>query len=569
MSFWDQFGEIWLVDFEFRCADGGLPEPVCMVGKEMRSGRIMNFWEENLRLFPQAPFDVGRQSLFVAYYASAEMSCFLALDWHLPVNVLDLFPEFRNLTNGVQTPSGNGLLGALAWFGFDSISAAEKDTNRELILKGNYTAEDRNRILNYCESDVVSLEKLFKAMSPDLAPQALLRGRYMKSVALMERNGIPIDVPLFSCLKSRWEELKSALIEAVDRDYEVFEGQTFKINRFADWLNRQGISWPVLESGRLSLDDDTFKEVGRIHPEIELLRQVRYALSQMRLSDLAIGPDGRNRCLLSPFRAKTSRNQPSNTKFIFGPSVWLRGLIKPEGGYALAYVDWGQQEFGIAAVLSKDPRMMEAYSGGDPYLEFAKMARAVPENATKDTHPTERELYKATSLAVQYDMGPDSLALRLGITQVEARNLLEMHRRIFKKFWSWSDAAVDYAILHGKIHTVFGWEYHVTDKTKPRTLRNFPIQANGAEMLRIACCLATEQGIKVCAPVHDALLVQGLNSEIEEVVRATQDAMRKASEIVLSGFPLRSEAKIVHSPDRYMDLRGKEMWEKVMGLLKV
>jgi DNA polymerase I len=76
----------------------------------------------------------------------------------------------------------------------------------------------------------------------------------------------------------------------------------------------------------------------------------------MRLSDLAVGSDGRNRTLLSAFRARTGRNQPSNTKFIFGPAVWLRGLIKPPPGHGIAYVDWSQQEFGIAAALSGDPR---------------------------------------------------------------------------------------------------------------------------------------------------------------------------------------------------------------------
>jgi DNA polymerase-1 len=38
-------------------------------------------------------------------------------------------------------------------------------------------------------------------------------------------------------------------------------------------------------------------------------------------------------------------------------------------------------------------------------------------------------------------------------------------------------------------------------------LRNYPCQANGAEMLRLACCLGTERGIEICAPVHDAVLI--------------------------------------------------------------
>ena len=78
------------------------------------------------------------------------------------------------------------------------------------------------------------------------------------------------------------------------------------------------------------------------------LRELRVTLSQMRPSQLAVGPDGRNRSLPSAFRARTGRNQPSNTRFVLGPAVWLRGLIRPRPGYGLAYIDWSQQEFGIA-----------------------------------------------------------------------------------------------------------------------------------------------------------------------------------------------------------------------------
>src|SRR3954467_1356146 len=143
----------------------------------------------------------------------------------------------------------------------------------------------------------------------------------------------------------------------------------------------------------------------------------------MRLSDLAVGRDGRNRTLLSAFRARTSRNQPSNTKFIFGPSVWLQGLIQPPPGYGIAYIDWAQQEFGIAAALSGDPKMLAAYQSGDPYLAFAKQAGAAPADATKASHKAVRDQFKACVLAVQYGMGEEALASRIGQPAIRAREL--------------------------------------------------------------------------------------------------------------------------------------------------
>ncbi len=259
--------------------------------------------------------------------------------------------------------------------------------------------------------------------------------------------------------------------------------------------------------------------MARTYQAVAPLRELRHSLGEMRLfEDLAVGADGRNRCLLSPFRSITGRNQPSNARFIFGPSVWLRCLIQPEPGRAVAYVDWTQQEFGIAAALSGDPAMMDAYTSGDPYLTFAKQARAVPPDATKKSHPRERDQFKVCALAVQYGMGPESLARSLDQPTAMARELLRLHRETYPIFWKWSEAAVNHAMLRGWLQTVFGWQVHVGPRANPRSLANFPMQANGAEMLRLACCLATERGVAVCAPVHDALLVEGPDAEIETVV---------------------------------------------------
>jgi DNA polymerase I-like protein with 3'-5' exonuclease and polymerase domains len=271
--------------------------------------------------------------------------------------------------------------------------------------------------------------------------------------------------------------------------------------------------------------------------------------------------------LLSAFGSRTGRNQPSNSRFIFGPAVWLRGLIQPGPGRAVAYVDWEQQEFGIAAALSGDPAMMEAYRSGDPYLAFAKQAGAVPADATKASHKRERDQFKVCALAVQYGQGPKSLAARLGVTEARGRELLELHKQTYPRYWSWSDALQDHAMLHGGLHTVFGWRVQAGPDANPRSLRNFGMQANGAEMLRLACCLATEQGIEVCAPVHDALLVEGPAEQIDEVVVRTQAAMREASAVVLNGFLLRTDAKVIRHPERYLDERGQQMWDTVQELL--
>jgi hypothetical protein len=342
---------------------------------------------------------------------------------------------------------------------------------------------------------------------------------------------------------------------------------TFSTARFGEYLQRGGIPWPHLESGALALDDDTFREMARAYPAVAPLRELRHALGQLRLHELVVGADGRNRCLLSAFGARTGRNAPSNSRFIFGPSTWLRGLIRPAPGRAVAYVDWEQQEFGIAPALAGDAAMQDAYRSGDPYLTFAKQAGAVPPDATKQTHGPIRDLFKICALAVQYGMGELSLAQRIGQSPARARELLALHRQTYPAYWRWSESAVNHAMLLGGLHTVFGWRVHVGSDANSRSLANFPMQANGAEMLRLACCLATERGIQVCAPVHDALLIEADDGAIDAAVADTQRAMCEASELVLPGFPLRTDAKIVRYSDRYLDERGRRKKETVWKLI--
>ena len=567
------FGKgIYLVDFEFHPAggrEGNPPVPVCMVVREWPSGQTKRYWRTELEQMTASPFPSCEQALCVAYYASAEMDCFQALGWPHPINVLDLFTEFRCLTNGGQAGHGNGLLGALLHYGLPSMGAEQKDAMRDLIMSGGpWSPPEEIKIIDYCESDVVSLAHLLTAMHEKIDwPRALLRGRYMKAVSDIQANGIPIDVDTLALLKTAWHSIQDQLIADIDSDYGVFEGRTFKADRWDLYLISNGIPWPRLDSGSLDLSDDTFKEMSKAYPVVAPIRELRLELSQMRLASLQVGTDGRNRCLLSPFSARTGRNQPSNARFIFGPSVWLRCLILPKPGWGLAYVDWGQQEFGIAAALSGDPVMMEAYKTGDPYLAFAKQAGAVPQDATKHTHEGVREQFKACVLAVQYGMGEASLAARINQPVARARQLLELHKRTYRQFWKWSDSVVDEAVLGGRLWTSFGWQIQVQGVINDRSLRNFPMQANGAEMMRIASILLTEAGIKVCAPVHDAFLVEAPLDELGAAIVQTQSLMVEASRIVLGGFELGSDVKVTRHPDRYVDKRGAKMWNQVMALI--
>jgi DNA polymerase-1 len=565
-----RFREVWNVDFEFGSDSNLRPAPVCMVARELFTRREIRSWKGELQAMSRAPFDVGPETLLVAYNAVAELSCFLALRWPFPHNVVDLYVEHRLQTNAFLPKNQNNLLAALAMRRLAHIDAGEKTAMRHKFLtKTAWSAQEQKEGLDYCATDVDAGEALLPVMLPSIdLPAALYRGRYMAAAARMEHAGVPVDAALYRRMTSDWEKLKLALIRDVDANYGVYEDQHFRAHRFADYLARQNIldDWPV-KNGNLLLDRDTFRSQAQHHPQLEQLRQLRTTLNELRLTDLRIGADGRNRCSLFPFWTATGRNQPPPTQFIFGPARWCRGLIRPPEGYGLVYVDWSAQEFAILAGLSGDEQLIKAYENSDPYLAFAKEAKLAPPNATKRSHPEIRNACKRLLLGVPYGMTPQGLAMAVKIPLADAREIYARHRATYRRFWSWSDDRLTTAQFSGEIHSEFGWRQRVTSGTEAGALKNFPAQANGAEMMRIAAIAATEAEIEVCCPVHDAFLIAAPLDRLEADVAHMRDLMTRAGRTVTGGLDVRTDAMIVRYPDRYMDDGGSPMWNRVMRLI--
>ena len=365
----------------------------------------------------------------------------------------------------------------------------------------------------------------------------------------MEFTGVPIDLPALEILRENWTNITNHLIDLVDQDFHVYEDGSFSQAAFEYYVAKNDLPWPRLASGRVSFDDDTFRDMARIYPAIKPLKDLRATLSDMRLSKLPVGRDGRNRTPLWPFSSRTGRNQPSNSKFIFGPAAWMRALIKPEPEFGLAYFDWEQQEIAIAARRSGDLAMQADYQSGDMYLAFGKKAGLIPQDATKASHGEQRECFKQCLLGIGYGLKERGLALKIKRSRFYARELIEAHRRAYPVHFRWSEQNVLQASLGALIQrpqeSVFRWPVHYgagscsnseDGKFKPNAAMNFPMQSDGAEMMRIACCLAFEGGITLLALVHDALLIQAPLDRLEADAERMGEIMVEASRIVLDGF---------------------------------
>jgi hypothetical protein len=100
-----------------------------------------------------------------------------------------------------------------------------------------------------------------------------------------------------------------------------------------------------------------------------------------------------------------------------------------------------------------------------------------------------------------------------------------------------------------------------------RSLQNFAMQANSAEETRLAARMAYEANVRVLLTIHDAIAAEAPLEDLDRTKAILEECMIEASRIVLDGFALRVDTKIIRHPDRYMDKRGKKMWDHVMVLL--
>jgi hypothetical protein len=539
-------------------------------------------WRDQLCADP--PYRVDADVLHCHFVSNAELDCHLSLDWPLPVNVLDLNPVFRNIVNGRTVPEGRGLHGALAYFQLPTLFDGKRKAElQKRIGRGwPFTAEEREEILRYCATDVDAMVGLLPVMLPlfnlDIA---LHHGESVAALARMEHAGVPIDMEIYPLLadKQAWSYVRDAMVPVLDAAYGVYaKGPNgdwhFGMELFEQYLARAGITgWPRTEQGKLSTKRKVFENMTKGHPQLEALRQLRHARDKMRRIKLAVGADGRNRTVLWPFQSKSSRTQPKASQWIFSPAVWLRSLIKPGPGMAVAYVDYSSMEFMIAACLSGDPVMLDFYRSGDSYLTFAKHVDMAPADATKETHGELRDRYKTGMLAIQYGVQAETLASRLGMSTFAAHEMIQQHRQLFAVYWQWADDWLARSLDTGVMRTALGWECRTgITEFNGRSIQNFPVQASGADILRIAYVWATRYGIGLRAPVHDALLVEAPIERIEADVALLQEIMRRASRVVLNPtaageLELRTDAKIVRYPDRYTDPRGDKIWADVLRLL--
>ena len=476
----------------------------------------------------------------------------------------------------------------------------EKDETRDLIISNpkRFTPKEQTRILNYNTDDVKFLSKIRKALMKEyeeLNPkvdwgqyfqEAFWRGRYAAHTALMESHGYPINYEATKNFSRQIPAIMSKLQRDINSQFPEIKPfrwekskSSFAWNQKAtrQWIIDSGLEarWMMTKKskkfpdGQLGLSLDAFTKFfdykhdyprGNFGAQIVRflkMRQSVYGFTEKKNKNRkvltggkkfkekknfwdSVGPDKRVRPYMNIFGAQSSRSQPGATGFMFLKPAWMRALVQPAKGHFIAGVDYGQQEFFLSALLSEDRNMIQAYLSGDPYLFMAKKAKMIPENGTKDSHPTERDLMKGTTLGISYMMSKYGLAAKLTadtgkpVSEEEAQDLIDLFEDIYPDFTEWRQSVIDnYEQMSDPIVLWDGWTVW-PDNPNPRSVGNVGVQGAGAVIMRKAVDGAVARGVKVIFTLHDAIYIEGKVGQ-ENHITVLMEEMRKAFEYYFEG----------------------------------
>jgi DNA polymerase-1 len=587
------FDTIVVCDFEYEVAPGDVPDVLCMVAQvldeNLRDVRTIRLWHGEFGASP--PFDVGADALFVAYSAWAEMTCFKMLGWPFPVHIFDQHTAYLAASNillpynpdELRKKPRKRLLDACRAYDITGWECIDKDTIAKAIGDGTWRERySPQEVLDYCQEDVRMEASLLRAqlqgrsglLPADVARVLHWSNYSAKCIALIQARGMPIDMDLWNLV----QENKAAVIGELLRRFDPSHGSDNPIytpegewsyQRFEQWLVQAGVpAWPRLDSGRLNIDNDTFRVMYHV-PGIEGLHALRDSLGFIVKARLPIGRDGRNRPSLFPFGTATGRN--AHTKSPFNAHAGMRSFMVFSRDAIGAYLDWRTQEVGVAAALSGDTALIDAYRAGDIYHALARVLRFTndPDPVNwKKTNPALRSRMKALQLGINYGMGVPSLARGLDRHPLVANEIIERHKRSYPRFWQWRADMVRTAMLERRIESVFGWPLHISTSPNQRTLYNFPMQSGGAEMLRLATMRLCEAGIIPIMLIHDGILLE--ETSREQIERA-KEIMRVAGRDTCDGLVIDVDVdQMLENGARYRDKRplAQQMWATMMNTLQ-
>ena len=449
----------------------------------------------------------------------------------------------------------------------------EKEEMRNIIMTKENLNDYKEGIVDYCKGDTHLLIQMWKNLkeihgnSELYEKQALRRGDYTAFLSVLTHNGVPLDMQYLDLLAKkkneyirtlqdgcnyispnmfkpklkRDEKNPQAILEFKKKGLDTFlakkesEGFVFRRNKPTDGRTKKGLPPTISTAGE---DLEYYQRALGVKSSLLKARQLFVEETEfLKLIDTKetwrdrIDKKGYVHPYFSPFGSSTMRNYPPQKGF---PPLWhntmRRAVVIPKDR-VMVEVDYKSQEFAIAAILSQDEGMLEAYRSGDVYVDLAKRVGAW------DSTGKTRSLFKALVLGIGYGMGINALMwhLRVRLMLRPEEMTVEHAKRYYDYYWTaypryrlWSENVVAKYRRYNKLQINDGTIMH-GDNPNDLSVKNWPMQAMGGAIMREAQLLVPEK-IKQIWSVHDALYAWSDNTDeaILVTIKALKEAMSEA-----------------------------------------
>lgn len=433
--------------------------------------------------------------------------------------------------------------------------------NPDLIFDA--PAED---LSNYSAEDADVTYKLYKTLNKELEKENLIDLAFDIEFPLvevledMERTGINLDTGM---LKNLSDDLARMTQEQISKIHSL-AGEPFNINSTQQLqkilFNKLGLTPASKTKTGFSTDAKTLETLRGQHDIVDLLldyRQVSklkstYADALPTLINPATGRihTSFNQTIASTGRLSSNdpnlQNIPIRTEL--GKEI-RKAFVPKDKNHLILSADYSQIELRIMAHISGDENLIKAFEDGEDIHRStaAKVFSVPPDQVNSDM----RRKAKEVNFGILYGLGPFGLKQRLGITQGQAKEIIDTYFRTFPNVKKFMNECVAKAKEKGYAETLSGrrrFLKNINSKNaavrqfEERVAVNMPIQGTAADMIKIAM-IRTFNGLKsrktkMLLQVHDELVFDLCIEEKDELIPLIKNWMENAMPL---NVPIRVE----------------------------
>ena len=406
-------------------------------------------------------------------------------------------------------------------------------------------------------AEVTALEKLGELYEKKLHDENLTKLFYdielplSEVLAKMEMRGVFVDV---QSLEKKSAEMETQISE-IEKNIYTFAGETFNINspkQLAEILFTK-LKLPPVKNTRtktksgISTNAEVLEELKNLHPIVPEILKFRM-LTKLKSTYLdgiknLINPKSHrvhtnfNQTVTATGRLSSSDPNLQNIPVRTEEGRKIRGLFEPGEGYDfLISADYSQIELRLLAHMSDDENLINAFLSGEDI--HARTAAEVFGVKISEVTPELRRKAKAVNFGIVYGISDYGLSIDLHTSRKEAGEYIKLYFERYPKVKNFLDETISQAHKFGYVETMFGRKRFLPAiKSKnfhqrglaERMAMNTPIQGTAADIIKLAMIRAEKnlQGFdsRIILQVHDELVAEVKNSELEDVKKILRDSM--------------------------------------------